>query len=158
MIAFFPFVALLALGTVCSWLGCLVPFAAISAAAAASLRTRSGAALVTIVWALNQLIGFSYHHYPHDASTYAWGVAMLVAALVAFAAARAVRARPWLAFLAAFAAFELVLVTFSIALGGWEAYAPRVLAMISIVNAVWFVVAQAATAIVLRRPLLRAVV
>lgn len=143
MILAFPFVALFALGTIASWLGCLVPFAAISAAAALHLRTRAGIALVGAVWALNQTFGFMVHGYPHTAGTFAWGAALGVAAFAAFFAARAFPSRWIVAGLGAFAAFELVLVAFSTVLGGWGAYAPLPLLDVFAVNAVWFVLAHA---------------
>ena len=158
MIAFVPFIALLALGIGCSWLGCIVPFAAIAAAAAVDLRFRAGSALVVCVWAVSQAAGFGIHHYPRDPSTLAWGAAMLVAVLAAFAAARALRSRPILAFCAAFGAFEIVLAIFSVALGGWGAYAPYVLLGLLAVNAAWFLTAQIATAVFLRLPPLRGIV
>jgi len=157
MITTIPVAALLLLGAGCSWFGCMVPFAALAASAALSVRRRVGAALVCTVWALNQVTGFAFHQYPHDASTYAWGAGLLVASLVAFAAARAVRVRPILALLAAFAAFEIVLVAFSLVLGGWEAYAPSILANLLFWNLIWFAVVQVATSAVLRRPIFAAV-
>jgi len=157
MITLVPFAALLLLGAGCSWFGCIVPFAAIAASAALALRWRSGVVLVVIVWVLNQAAGFAFHHYPHHASTYAWGAALLVASLAAFAVARVVRVRPILALLAAFASFEVVLMAFSVVLGDWGAYAPGILANLLFWNALWFTLTQAATSAILRKPIVAAV-
>lgn len=158
MITCVSFVALLVLGTVCSWLGCLVPYAAIAAAAAVNLRAREGALIVGVTWALDQAIGFGVHHYPHAAATYAWGAAIGAASFAAWAVARMGRRRPLLALLAAFATFELTLAAFSLVLGGWNAYAPSTVALLLVANGAWFAIAQAATSLALRRPILRGIV
>jgi hypothetical protein len=138
MVLAFPVLLVGLVGIVCSILGCVVPFAAIAAAAAVYCGRRIGAGIVLVTWALNQLLGFTLHNYPHGASTYAWGAAIGVASMVSFLIAGALRRSAVLAFLAAFVAFEAVLMVFSIPLGDWGAYAPSILAQLLLTNALWF--------------------
>lgn len=123
---------------VCSVFGCAMPFAAISALAAVHLRSRTGIAIVAGSWLLNQALGFTVHHYPTDPTTLAWAAALGVASFVAFAFARAWRDRPLVAVTVAFLAFEGILVLTSLRLGGWEDYAPAIIAMLAAVNVAWF--------------------
>ena len=96
---------------------CATPFAALATLAAFTLAHRQAAALVLFVWLANQAIGFGLLHYPRDATTLAWGFAIGFASLAGLGAASAVahgaRRSPWaapLGLLAAFAAYELVLL------------------------------------------------
>jgi hypothetical protein len=103
-------------------LACATPFAALAALAAVRMRPREGFALMGLAWAASQLIGFCVLDYPRDATTFAWGGAMLTAALAAVAAAR------WGAgkgpaglltgFAAGFVAYKLTLLAWSLVLGG----------------------------------------
>jgi hypothetical protein len=134
----FPVLLVGLAGIVCSVLGCVVPFSAIAAAAALYCGRKIGAGVVLVTWGVNQLLGFTLHGYPHTASTYAWGVAIGVASLVSFAVAGALRRSAAVAFVVAFLTFEAVLMVFSIPLGDWGAYAPRILAQLLLTNALWF--------------------
>jgi hypothetical protein len=154
MIAAFPFLVLLTIGTMCSVVGCLVPLSGIAAAAAVNLSRRSGAAVVCAVWAINQVAGFTLHAYPKDTGTYAWALALGLASIAAYAAARALRANPLAAFGAAFVTFEIVLVCFSIRLGDWNAYAPHWLFEVLALNAAWFAGAHVVLRTFLRHPIL----
>lgn len=139
MILAFPVLLVAAVGVVCSLLGCVVPFAALSTAAALYCPPRVGAAIVATTWLINQLLGFTVHHYPTTASTFAWGIGIGAAAGAAYAFAYILRANVVAAFLVSFAAFEGVLMLFSIRLGGWEAYALPIVGMLFVVNLLWFV-------------------
>ncbi len=66
---------------------CITPFAALGAICALRLRRRSAALTTAGVWLANQIVGFGFLGYPRDAGTFAWGGALLVAALVATASA-----------------------------------------------------------------------
>jgi hypothetical protein len=82
----------IALLTVATVLGsfvfaCATPFAALGALAALNMRKRDAFALTAVNFAANQIVGFGFLHYPHDAATIGWGVAIGVGALVATAAA-----------------------------------------------------------------------
>ena len=124
---------------------CVFPFAAIATIAALTLDARRGVALVALVWAANQAVGFGLHAYPHDASTIGWGIAIGVGALGAYAAARSlvgdtallsVRALGGL--LAALVAYEGLLFAYALVAGGTETFAPGIVARIALNDAAWF--------------------
>lgn len=69
-------------------LGCATPFSSLAAIAATRMSARAGIALMVLAWAVSQAIGFGLLHYPHDAKTIAWGLAILTAALLSLGAAR----------------------------------------------------------------------
>jgi hypothetical protein len=156
MIAAFPLVVLLAIGTACSVLGCELPFAGLAAAAALNLSQRNSIVALLLVWVINQVLGFTLHGYPHALNTYLWGAALGIATLIAFAAARALRGNVFAAFGGAFVAFELALVASSVWLGGWEAYALHYMVQILAINAAWFAGAHVTLRLVARQPILGA--
>jgi hypothetical protein len=132
------FLALLAAGILCSALGCVVPFAALSALAALCLPRRAALAVVGATWACNQAVGFLVKHYPRDSSTIAWGIGIGVAAFAAYGIAYVLRRNAVAVFLGAFAAYELGLMLFSTRLGGWDAYALHWMLPIFAANLAWF--------------------
>jgi hypothetical protein len=130
-----------------SWaLACAMPFAAFAAVTARTLRLRDALGTMAVIWLANQAVGVLVLDYPLDAVTLAWGAALGIAALVAcFVASRVLTiARPvWqrlpLAFVAAYAAYEAVLIATGIALGdGMETFSPAMIADIGMINALWF--------------------
>ena len=143
--------ALLVAASVAFSLGfaCATPLAAFAAAAALTLPRRDALLLTTAVWLANQLVGFAFLHYPWTASTFAWGIAIGAAALLAAEAARSaalgtVRAGAALAslaaLLAAYAAYEAVLFAVAAAaLGGVEDFVPAIVGWIFLINAAAFV-------------------
>lgn len=126
---------------------CAAPFAAIAALAALKMDRKGGLALVIVAWMANQAIGFAVLDYPHTANTYAWGLAIGVAAIAGFAAARAIAAAekaPGLtkvaAFPASFVFYQGGLYAASFALGGSEyAFSLEVVGYVLRVNAMAFV-------------------
>src|ERR1700744_6345211 len=66
---------------------CATPFAALGSMAALNMRKRDAFALTAVNFAANQIVGFGFLHYPHDAATIGWGAAIGVGALVATAGA-----------------------------------------------------------------------
>jgi len=105
---------------------CIMPFAALAAFAAETQRPRAALGTMALIWAANQVVGFAFLQYPFDASTLMWGLAILVAALLAtgaacFVVARLGSMRRWqrlgLAFAAAFAVYELALLVPSLFTG-----------------------------------------
>jgi hypothetical protein len=138
-------------------LACATPFAAFAVVAAAMLPLRPALLVVTGAWLVNQSIGFGVLHYPVDGSTIAWGFVIGAAALVATAVSSAVlRALPQgrtplmlaIAFVAAYAAFELVLLAVTPALGGEGAFTAAIVARIGLTGALWLVGLVAACEIV----------
>ncbi len=124
---------------------CMFPFAAIATIAALTLDARRGFALVALVWAANQAVGFGLHAYPRDASTIGWGIAIGVAALGGYVAARAivggaslVSARALGGLLAAFAVYEGLLFAYALVVGGTETFAADIVARIALNDAAWF--------------------
>ena len=153
MLLALPFLALLAVATATSVLGCCVPLAGLAAAAAMNLSRRSGAALSLAVWFSNQVVGFTVHAYPRTLSTFTWGVALGAATFAAYSIARAFRRNLFAAFGGAFIAFEFVLVGFSFWLGGWGAYAPGLVLEILAINAAWFAAAHVTLRLVANQPI-----
>jgi hypothetical protein len=130
-------------------LACAVPLAAFAAAAALSLSRRDALTLILLVWAANQLIGFTLLDYPWTATTFAWGVALGLVAIFATLAGRWVVRRSMKAgeavtftatFLTAFAVYEAALFAISEALlGGTEIYTAAIQGRIFAINAAAFV-------------------
>ena len=132
-------VLLTAASLMTTWaLACMTPFAALAALAATHMRSRDGAALMLVSWGVSQGVGFGLLHYPHDATTIAWGVALGLAALGAVGGAYLalsmlrtdnLAARLSVAFVAAFVSFKLVLVVGDVVLGSpfSSTVAPRLL-------------------------------
>lgn len=128
-------------------LACAVPLAAFAALAGLHMRKGAGLTLIAAAWLVNQIVGFTCLAYPFDASTFAWGFALLGSAVVAMGAARLARgltgayAPALLAgFVAAFVGYEGTLYLAHFALGGGvEAYAPAVIAEVLRINALSFV-------------------
>lgn len=104
---------------------CATPFPALAALAAAHMRRADGVALAVAAWAASQGVGFCLLAYPMDVSTALWGVAIGTAAVAGALAAHAAAARVAeneiarlaAAFVAAFAAFKIVILLWSLARG-----------------------------------------
>jgi hypothetical protein len=130
-------------------LACAVPLAAFAAAAALSLPRGDALVLILLVWLANQLVGFTLLDYPWTASTFAWGAALGIVAILAtlaghWMARRSMKASRGLTFpatfLIAFGVYEAGL--FAIAttfLGGTEIYTAAIQGRIFAINAVAFV-------------------
>lgn len=110
-------------------LACATPFTALAALAATQMRARDGIMLMIAAWAASQIVGFCLLDYPRDVSTFGWAVALGSAAIACVIAARAAGERlgsrsPALgiagAYLAATIAFKLVILLWSLGLGGVE--------------------------------------
>jgi hypothetical protein len=106
------------------------------------------AALVTIaaVWASTKPIGFALLGYPRALDTAMWGFAIGAAAQTAtFVAATVLRRLSRdpvivayaIALAASFAGYELCLWAVTPILGGTEAFAPKIVAWLALLNAVW---------------------
>jgi hypothetical protein len=145
-------------------LACAAPFAALAVMLALTLPLRRGLALILAAWGLNQAIGYGALDYPWTANSLIWGVAIGVAAATATAGAYAVGrrvatapvlARAALAFGAAFALFEAVLLAFGLALGETAAFSLGIVGEVALINALWLaalLALQALLGAVGRRP------
>ncbi len=81
--------ALVAVLAVCfssTW-ACAIPFTVFALYAAWTYSFREGMALITAVWAIDQVVGFTFLHYPLNAPTLNWVPLMLTIALGTQAAA-----------------------------------------------------------------------
>ncbi len=114
---------------------CIAPFVAVATLAARTLPARYAFGAVVAMWSLNQFVGFTFLHYPHAATTYGWGLAMGVAALLAMAVARRVAA-PIFAFAAAFVVDELALFAYGAGIGEHGGFTPAIVAEVLLGNLV----------------------
>ena len=127
---------------------CATPFAAFAVIAAAMLPLTSALAVVGAAWCVNQAIGFGALHYPIDASTLAWGLAIGAGAFIATMAAavtlRALRATAGAvafgtAFLVAYVAYEVALRLVASVLGGSENFTNEIVGRLGVLNLIWVV-------------------
>ena len=131
---------------------CTVPLVGFAAIAVSTLSRRQGVVCLSVIWAVNQALGFGLRGYPLDISTVAWGVVMLGGALFALALGHAIhrggsprpltrpanfatRVAPSL--LTGFLAYELILWLASFQLGTVGGFAPAVLGAVLLTNGLW---------------------
>ena len=126
-------------------LACATPFAALATLAAVTMGRRDGAGLIVAAWLADQVVGYAVLGYPRTADSYAWGVALGAASLLALGAARTVAAPlrgsraagVAAAFPAAFAVFEAAIWGGTRLLGsGAGAMAPGIVLRILAINLV----------------------
>jgi hypothetical protein len=124
---------------------CIVPFAALSVAAAMTLSRREAVVATAAVWFANQAAGFVGMSYPWTASTIGWGAAIGAAAIAGTLAAQWLlrrlggwrpRTQVVTAFALAFAVYESMLYAAALSLRGTGAFAPGIMAQVLIVNVV----------------------
>ena len=133
-------------------LACATPFAAFAVVAAAMLPLRPALVVVTGAWLVNQGIGFAALHYPIEASTMLWGLAIGIAALAATAVSAAVlRALPRgrtpvamaialaLTLAGAYAVYEIALLAATPFLGGAGSFTAAIMTRIGVVNIAWLI-------------------
>ncbi|HUN99269.1 MAG TPA: hypothetical protein VMU69_23940 [Bradyrhizobium sp.] len=127
---------------------CATPFPALAAFAALHMNRRDAFILTGIIWIMNQVVGYGFLHYPQTWDSFAWGVAIGVAAVVATGIAARTKwtlrslARPLIilgSFAAAFIGYEVVLYTATVVLPSEpSAFSPAVVGYILEVNAIAF--------------------
>lgn len=120
---------------------CVFPFAAVATVAALTLSRRQAMGLIGAVWAVNQLVGFAFLHYPLD--SWALGGSLLIGSLAGVYAASLLRApllslRSLAALGAAFVTYEAVTALFAVFLGGIEGYAPRYVLGVALNDLGWY--------------------
>lgn len=129
-------------------LSCATPFAALAALAALEMKRAEGLALVIGTWLANQVVGYLFLGNPHEWSSYGWGAAIGVGAVISYIAAGiAVRhfssnaiVAAIAALASAFVAFQAVMFTTRFVLpSGDEAFSLPIVAEIALANAVAFV-------------------
>ncbi len=123
---------------------CATPFAAFAVIAAAMLPLRPALLVVTGTWLVNQGIGYGVLHYPINANSIAWGLALGLASLAATAAAKtvlnasarmAMPAALAIALAAAYAIYEVALLALTPFLGGTEGFTMDIVLRIDALNA-----------------------
>lgn len=132
-------------GTLAS--ACMMPFVGLAILAAATMPR--GAAVVTVAgtWGVNQLLGFTLLAFPLEGYALGWGAALGLAAMaVVLSADRLLRARPLMplrvvgVFVAGFALFELLLLSFAAVAGGLETFTPAIVLRLFANDALWLCV------------------
>jgi hypothetical protein len=127
---------------------CATPFAALAVVAAAMLPLQAALLVMFAAWIVNQAIGFGALHYPLNANTMFWGLAIGAAALMATAVSKlTLRSLPRtgspvalsLALIAAYAAYEVVLFSFTLVLGGAGAFTLAIIARLGLLNLPWLI-------------------
>ena len=127
-------------------ISCVAPFVALAVALAGTVRLSLALAVMSVIWFANQLIGFSFFHFPGTANTFLWGLAIGGAALLSTSVAALTIHRPRqfqlfarlaLSFGFGFVSYQGMLMLASLALGGEETFAPAVIAQIAVINAAW---------------------
>jgi hypothetical protein len=136
---------------------CATPFAAFAVIAAAQLPLRQALLVVVGAWLVNQGIGFGVLHYPIDATTMLWGLAIGAAALAGTLAASIVlrASSRWpappaltLALVGTYAVYELVLLAATPMLGGAASFTAAIVARIGLTSMAWLIGLVAACEIV----------
>ncbi len=124
---------------------CAAPFAGLAAAAGIKMQRRDALTLVVMAWLANQAIGFFVLGYPRTYETFAWGVVIGVAAVLAASAASECKrldnalARTIAAFFAAFIAYEGFLYAITVLTASSEAaYSLPIVARIFEINGLAF--------------------
>ncbi|WP_106796655.1 hypothetical protein [Rhizobium sp. H4] len=121
---------------------CVTPFVALSAVSAVVLPRRMAVAAVLLAWLANQMVGYLVLDYPETWESYAWGLAIGIAAFASLTAALFVlRLAAGLtvtmsgAFLAGFIAYEGVLFAATAVLpSGDGAFSAAVVAEVLLIN------------------------
>ncbi len=143
---------------------CATPFAALATFAALVMPRRDGLYLMAAVWLSNQIVGFGFLNYPYTLESYGWGLAIGIAALAAYLAARATvdgSASVALvisivtAFASAFVAYQAALYGATFLFGGEGAFSIEIVERIAVINAAALVVLLAVHRLAVRLGLAR---
>ncbi len=127
-------------------LACMFPFAAIATLLAATLPLRKAIFWMGGAWLGNQLVGYLILGYPQTANSFGHGAAIGLTALATLCIAHIVmekrgdRSRMTLifAYLAAFTAYQALLLFAALFLGGVQNFMPGVVAMVFQNDVLWF--------------------
>jgi hypothetical protein len=102
-----------------------------------TLGLRRGSVLALGIWLESQMLGFAVFGYPHTPMTAAWGIVLGAGTLLAAVVGNACATRErFVAFTAAFTAYELALAAFALATGGGLAdFTPAIIGGLLVSNA-----------------------
>jgi hypothetical protein len=126
---------------------CVAPLIAIAALAGSKMDRGSGFALVIAAWLANQIVGYGFLDYPQTFYSFAWGIAIGFATVLAYLVVRAGTANInppslglVLGFLVAFTTYELALYATGLALSAADgAFAADIVGRIFEINLIAFV-------------------
>lgn len=127
---------------------CVTPFSAFAVLVAATMSLPRALAMIVAIWLVNQVLGFLALGYPLDGTTFAWGGAIGVAALVATIGSATVigMARAWpvwsriaIGFAAAFIVYEAALLLATTVLGGAGNFTPDIVAKLALSDMCWLI-------------------
>jgi hypothetical protein len=125
-------------------LSCVTPFAALAVALVGTVSLRASLRTMTLVWFVNQVVGFGFFHFLRTANTFLWGLAIGAATLLTTiiagwtmkrASSWAAPARLGVALVLSFAVYEGALLPATSILGGRETFAPVIVLQFAIINA-----------------------
>ena len=125
-------------------LHCIMPLTAVAVAAGIALPKRHAIAITFGTWIVSQIYGFAFLHFSHSVPTLIAGVSLGLGAIAATLLAETIaHGRIGIsslgAFIAGFAAYQLVTYAFSLFIGGSDLYALPIQAHIFAVNALFFI-------------------
>ena len=127
-------------------LSCVAPLCALAVALAATLGLRASLGVMTLVWLVNQAIGFTLFHFPRTANSFGWGLAIGLAALLVVAAARVVMRwtvrwnallRLGLALVATISVYQATLFAATFVLGGRDMFSVAIVMLVALINCAW---------------------
>ena len=127
-------------------ISCVTPFTALGVALAGTVRLPTALRAMTLIWLINQFIGFILFDFPRTLNVALWGLAICGGALLStLAAASAIKhgkafpviLRLGLALLFAFAAYEVWLFLAAWVLGGVETFSPVIIVQLGLGNLIW---------------------
>lgn len=127
-------------------LSCVAPLSALAVALGATLGLRTSLFTMTLVWLVNQAIGFTLFHFPRTANSLWWGVAIgLAAVLITIMAHWAMRrmsaskavVRLIVAFVLTFAVYEAALWAAALVLGGRDMFTLSIVTQVGLINGAW---------------------
>ncbi|SRR6266542_311574 len=129
-------------------ISCIMPFVAFAVALAATVRLRLALGAMTVIWLINQLIGFVFYNFPRTTNTVLWGVAIWGAALlttmIASSVVRRTRelsifARLVFALVIGFATYQVALCGAALFLGGRETFSLAIVMQLGFMNLAWLI-------------------
>lgn len=129
-------------------LSCVAPLSALAVALAATLGLRGSLGIMTLVWLVNQAIGFTLFHFPQTANSVWWGLAIGIAALLSTMVAHSLmrRASSWspsarlsATLFVTLAVYETVLWLAALVLGGRDMFTPSIVMQVALINAAWLI-------------------
>lgn len=127
-------------------LSCVAPLAALAVALSATVGLRASLSVMTLVWLVNQAIGFSLFHFPRTANSFGWGLAIGIAALLIVIAARVVMRwtahwnallRLCVAVIATIAVYQAALFAATFVLGGRDMFTLSIVILVALINCAW---------------------